>query len=259
MSLSFSWKLKKYIGFFGTVLLGILLFEYTYTQLGYMRHTGLDNIVFALQLAMGNSSVGWAGILFPIFACLPMAVSYVREYKSGYIKIRFTKQKKKDYVVRTLFKNGVAGGLALLVPLLWLVVHMYLDKGLGAPLITEPGLTMVNFMKDFAAVNPIGYIVYQAVQVFLCGVAFATLALGISAWVKNEFLTLVLPFAICIFVAIFTPDHAWDLLLLYCINGYTGATLFPVVVMWFGLMAAGILLFGIGVYRNEADDDRQTK
>lgn len=259
MDLSFAWKLKKYIGLLSATLIGILLFEYTYSQLEYMRYTGADNVVFALQLAMGCSSVGWNGILFPIFASLPMAANYVREYKTGYIKVRFTKQKTNEYITKVLFKNAIMGGLALMIPFLWIAVRMYLDKGLDVPLITESGLSMVTFMTEFAKVNPIGYIAFQAVQVFFCGMAFATLALGISAWVKNEFLTLLLPFAICILVAILTPSHAWDLLLLYCINGYAEASLFPVVVMGAVLMIIGILLFSIGVHRNESDDDKRAK
>lgn len=247
------------MGFVGAVVLGILVFEYSYAQIRYMRYTGADNVVFALQLCMGCSSVGWNGILFPIFTTLPMAVNYVREYKSGYIKIRFTKQKKRDYIVRSLWKNGMMGGLTLMIPLLWIAVRLCLDKGLDAPLITEHGLSLVQFMTEFAEGNPIAYIAFQVAQVFLCGVAFATLALGISAWVKNEFLTVLLPFAICILTSILTPNHTWDLLLLYCINGYAGASVFNLVVMGSILLIIGIVLFITGVHRNESEDDKTAK
>lgn len=171
------WKLKKHIGFIGAVCIGILLFEYSYAQLGYIQYTGAENAVFMLQLLMGCSSVGWSGILFPILAVLPMAVNYVREYKTGYINIRFTKERKQDYLIKTLVKNGIAGGIALMIPLCLIVIHLCLDKGLDAPMITEEGLTVVKFMTEFGEHHPAGYMLYQIIQVF-----FAEQHLQHSGW-----------------------------------------------------------------------------
>lgn len=256
MNKEVSWIIKRNLGFVCAVLVGVILFEYSYYEIKSTGYYGAENIVFTLQLCMGCGSSGWNGVVFPILAALPMAMNYVREYKTGYIKIRFTKQSKKKYTIQMLLKNGILGGGALLIPFVILVIHLYLDKGIGAPLMTEQGLTVVKFMTSFAEANPIGYMIYQGVQVFLCGVVFSTFSLGISTLVKNEFLTVLLPFALCISVAILTPDFSWDLLLLYCVNAYSEVSLFKVCIMGTLLLITGVILFVVGVNRNEYEDDK---
>lgn len=253
MNINYVYLFKKYIGLIVSIVLGIVLFEYAYCQMEFMRYSGSDNIIFALQLCMGCGVSGWNGIVFPILASLPMAINYVREYKSGYLKIRLTKQSKINYITNILLKNALCGGVALVIPLIEIIVHLYQDKGITAQLITEEGLSVVRFMTSFAESNPIGYILFQIMQVFSCGVVFSTFALGISAWLKNEFLTVLMPFAICILVAILSPNYSWDLLLLYCPNAYVNVPIFNLVVMASGLLFIGIIFFIIGFYKNEDD------
>lgn len=250
------WKIKKYFSFICAIAIGIIIFEYSYYEVESIGYVGSESIVFALQLCMGCGSSGWNGVVFPILAALPMAMNYVREYKTGYIKIRFTKQSKKKYIIGMLIKNGVLGGLALMIPFVMIAFHLYMDKGISALLMVEDGLTVVKFMTSFAEVNPIGYIVYQTIQVFLCGLAFSTFALGISAWVKNEFLTVLLPFALCVSVAILTPDYSWDLLLLYCSNAYINVSFFNLIVMGVLLFITGVMMFVTGVNKNEYEEDK---
>ena len=76
-------------------------------------------------------------------------------------------------------------------------------------------------------------------------------AIGISAWIKNTFLTLILPFVLCIAMAILIPDNRFDLLLIFAPNGYAWASV-PIILIMSGiLILTGIILFAVGVKNNE--------
>lgn len=88
--------IKKYSGFIISIVIGLLLYEeanYAYTYRAATAYS--DHMIYRLILSMGSGSSGWNGILFPILAALPMGISYVREYRSGYLKLRLQKNVKK--------------------------------------------------------------------------------------------------------------------------------------------------------------------
>lgn len=88
--------IKKYSGFIISIVIGLLLYEeanYAYTYRTATAYS--DHMIYRLILSMGSGSSGWNGILFPILAALPMGISYVREYRSGYLKLRLQKMSRK--------------------------------------------------------------------------------------------------------------------------------------------------------------------
>lgn len=89
--------IKKYSGFIISIVIGLLLYEeanYAYTYRTATAYS--DHMIYRLILSMGSGSSGWNGILFPILAALPMGISYVREYRSGYLKLQPAKNVKKQ-------------------------------------------------------------------------------------------------------------------------------------------------------------------
>ena len=103
--------IKKYSGFIISIVIGLLLYEeanYAYTYRAATAYS--DHMIYRLILSMGSGSSGWNGILFPILAALPMGISYVREYRSGYLKLRLQKMSRNRYVVVTLMQYLAAWG-----------------------------------------------------------------------------------------------------------------------------------------------------
>ena len=231
--------IKKYSGFIISIVIGLLLYEeanYAYTYRAATAYS--DHMIYRLILSMGSGSSGWNGILFPILAALPMGISYVREYRSGYLKLRLQKMSRNRYVVVTLIQNAILGGLGLLIP-----YAVYLN--------IKEGETVIMFHPELAASNTIAYVCLLGTFVLLAGVTFATFAIGISAWIKNTFLTLILPFVLCIAMAILIPDNRFDLLLIFTPNGYAWASV-PIILIMSGiLILTGIILFAVGVKNNE--------
>ena len=106
------------------------------------------------------------------------------------------------------------------------------------------------FMKDWAEGRELVYVLLLIGIIFLCGVIFATFALGISAWIKNSFLTLIIPFGLCILSAMF-PPRKLHLLLLYSPNVYGHMSIPLTCVMGVLLFVTGIVMFVTGVKFNE--------
>lgn len=239
-------KIKNYFGFFVSVTIGYVLFLLAWEP-GNIY--GMGDVVSALVHSMSNGRFSFNGVLFPILAALPMATQYVREWKSGYLKLVFSKQKRNTYIVKLLFRNAFIGGGALALPVILFIFQLYIYyKDWYNP---EGEINHVHFLKEIAAQNGGLYVLVVIFIVFCCGGTFATLSLGISAWTRNSFLTIMLPFALCIIVAMTTPDFGWDLLLLYSPNIYTETSIISIIIMEFFLLVCGIVLFVVGVYRNE--------
>lgn len=239
-------RIKNSLGLFLSVTMGYLFFLFAWEPGGIF---GMNDVVSALVHAMSNGQFSFNGVLFPILATLPMATRYVREWKSGYLKLVFSKQKRNEYIVKMLLKNAFIGGSALALPAILFTIQLYIYYREWCSPYQE--LIHVHFMKQIAIQNGGFYVFLVIIGVFCCGVVFATFSLGISAWTKNSFLTIMLPFVLCIVVAMTTPDFGWDLLLLYSPNIYTETSYVCIAIMEVSLFVLGILLFVVGVYRNE--------
>lgn len=248
--MSLSYALKKNSGFIISVIAGVVLYEHALFS-GLKYYEGADNVVNALMLSMGCGRAGWNGILFPILASLPMATQYVREYKSGYLWLILERTGNWKYKMERLGKNALFGALSLLIPYLIYAFQLTLMLDTAAPLYPDHGESLAHYNPELAEAYPILYILMIALIVSVCGAVFTTFALGFSTLVKNEFLTLLLPFATCILMAMVTPDLQWDLLCTYCPNGYAKIKTSNIVVMDCIVAFLGIGLFIIGTKINE--------
>lgn len=247
--------IKKNLGLIIAIVIGVILFEeanYEYSR--RISNINGNHMLYRLILSMGNGSAGLNALFFPVLAALPIGVSYVREYKSGYLKLILQRESLKKYVIKKLCLNIIYGGISLVVPYILYCIHLYVQLGTKAELVLDKGNTVIMFCPELANENMLLYLVVIGAFVFNAGAVFATFSIGISAWVKNEFLSLALPFALCIAVAIVTPDMKWDLLLLYSPNGYEYASIAVIIIISAFMYLMGAMMFIFGVKKNEQDN-----
>lgn len=204
--------IKKYSGFIISIVIGLLLYEeanYAYTYRTATAYS--DHMIYRLILSMGSGSSGWNGILFPILAALPMGISYVREYRSGYLKLRLQKMSRKRYVAVTLIQNSILGGLGLLIPYVVYCLHLYFEYGTKAYLNISfkdsfigrkswIAHLMVTDVKTYSF-----YIVYWSVSI-----AFVIMVIFYRAVILNFFKRLIA----------------------ICVKSYYGLTFMAAVVIW---------------------------
>lgn len=248
-----TYRLKQNRNFLVALLIGILLLEYSYYSTMSFGYEDAGNILTLFLITMASGLYGYLGLAFPMVAAFPYAAAYVREYKTGYLRCERLRKGQARYIVGKLVKSFFYGGFALAVPVGAYALQLGITRENTAPLEDEYGNSFVSYLHDFALAEPKGYMAMSVGIVFLCGAVFSVFALGISAWVKNEFLTIVLPFAICILVAILSPVHWFNFLLLFCPSEYSLVQTWQLVVMGAGILIAGVLLFIFGVRWNEKE------
>ena len=76
-------------------------------------------------------------------------ISYVREYRSGYLKLRLQKMSGNRYVAVTLIQNAILGGLGLLIPYVVYCLHLYFEYGTKTYLNIKEGETVIMFHPDW--------------------------------------------------------------------------------------------------------------
>lgn len=247
------YRLKQNKFFLIAIFISLILLEYSYQSTMSFGYENADNALDLFLYTLASGLASWLGLLFPMVAALPYAATYVREYKTGYLKCKLMRMGKFNYFCGKLLATFFYGGFALAVPVGIYALQIGLSHKTTAPLGGENGQTFVSYMIDFAKKNPGGYMALSVAIVFVCGAVFSVFAMGISAWVKNEFLTIILPFALCILVAIVSPFASFNFLLLFCPSEYSFVQTWQLIAMAGGLLIAGILLFVFGVIRNEKE------
>ncbi|MDD6290714.1 MAG: hypothetical protein PUA77_02830 [Lachnospiraceae bacterium] len=247
------YKLKQNRYFLTALLIALSLLEYSYYGMMSFGYEGAGNVLTLFLFTMASGLYGFLGIVFPMVAALPYATTYVREYKSGYLRCERIRKGQAHYIVGKLVASFFYGGFALAIPVGVYAIQLSLTRENTAPLLDENGNSFVSYLRDFALASPKGYMAMSVGIVFLCGAVFSVLALGISTWIKNEFLTIVLPFAMCILVAILSPVGWFNFLLLFCPSEYGLVQTWQLVVMGVALLMVGVLLFVFGVKCNEKE------
>lgn len=229
--------LKKYFLFFSSIVLNLFMLAYAKVMIERVWMEGRENVINALMFCMGTSSDCWMGLLFPVTAVISYATIYVRERKTGYYTCCVLRKSKKKYACHKFVCAALCGGVSLAFPVSLMGVFLYYTLDPTASLYDINHYTTTSFYTDLAEHNVIAYMIMTVVIVFVCGAVFSVFALGISTLVKNEFLTIIIPFAISILSAIFFDRY--NLLLTFCPSEYDGISIWNILLM-------DIFLFGIG-------------
>lgn len=155
-----------------------------------------NNFLNAFMAAHSSGTMSIISLVFPIIVSLPFAASYVIDLKSGfahYIHIRIGRVK---YCFIRLFVNGIVSGAILSVSFLILFFTLLIIYG---PNIKGDFLHETVIFKGIHDNFPITYISILILNTFICGVVFSTLGLGISTFIKNKYLAVVIPFLCYLF------------------------------------------------------------
>lgn len=206
-----------------------------------------------LDTFTGVQNDGLLIIIFPMLVSLPAAVRSVSEFESGYFRLTLPKSAFRNYIITKMAVNGLAGGALLAVPAALYLCRIIITKGTQAEdYVLERNLIDINFCLELYNSHPMLYVLLILACIFLCGMAFATLALGIGALTQKKYLALLLPQVYYIGTAIVFPKYvkALDATTLYVVNSNNHASL-PVILLYdLLLIAAGAVLLVKGVKKH---------
>jgi ABC-type transport system involved in multi-copper enzyme maturation permease subunit len=204
---------------------------------------------FFFGYSSGTSSI--MILIFPIFVCLPYANSYLEENKTGYILYKFVKISKSKYIFSKIVATALSGGLTMFIPTL---AYLFLCIILKGSHLVDGGFSDITHGLGFFQNYPMLYCFLYVINSFICGVLFSLLGLSISTFIKNVYLSTLMPFALYIFCnIIFSNGITINLnpTLLYDINMFEESTFTFNSMYKFAFLFITIFIFTIGVYKNE--------
>lgn len=253
---------SAFISFF--ITLGILIeafMNYVDYDMGIVIYA-LQNPEFeALDVFFNVISSRVIVLVFPLLATIIFADSYLQEKESGFTKFLYSRISIKKYVAIKVIVNSissalVAGGASLLVFLSLVAAFGIKDSNEASYTNNING--PLNNLFDSANTR----FLYALIIILLFTVAYmvtATLALGLSAWVKNRYLVLIAPFFYYILCGTVIErlgiNRIFDLHLSRLISLKRSMTNLPNVVLYpLLIFIVGVTLFYIGVViKNEKD------
>jgi len=129
-------------------------------------------------------------IIAPLLATLAFSDSYLLDKESGFLRFIYMRLPQKKYVWIRLLVNSIASGFV--ISLASLVMFIFLISFYGIR-----STDILNISGPFSWIfykSRFWYSIFIIIISFIFNVIFSTLALGISPWIKNRYLTLISPF-----------------------------------------------------------------
>ena len=191
-------------------------------------------------------------LVAPLLATFIFSDSYLLDLESGYLNFIYLRISKKKYVLTRLLVNALASGLIMVISSTVMYAILYIFLG-----ISETSLNPVQGPFDFIYLNSkIIYIIVLMIVSFIFNVVFSTFALGISAWTKNRYLTILSSFFYYVIsgtLFVLLGLNKLNATILFTLHQI--ATEFDVILYQCILFAIGFNLFYFGVlWKNEKDN-----
>lgn len=203
-----------------------------------------------------TSNAAFLVIIFPLLASIIFSDSYLLEKETGFTKFIYSRLSIKKYACIKVIVNAIVSALVGITAsfiILMLLIYKYGIRVTNQVLVGGP----FSYLLD----SNTGRVEYAIILVLITGVCYmtiATLALGISAWIKNRYLALIIPFFYYILCGtlleilgvnrVFNFNFA-QIYALNIIVNTPHVFIYPIL-----LLAVGVILFYTGVIlKNEKD------
>ena len=207
----------------------------------------------AISLFMYSHSAGTIAVLsllFPIIVSLPYASSFVEDINTSLINYIHIRMNKFKYIISKLIVNALIGGYVLAsVMLVFFIVYLFMRNFN----IDRPNNFDIYVFTDIFTQSPFTYVILLIMNSFLCGMAFATIGLGISAWIKNKYVAVIAPFLFYIFsgTVLYKINPLFHAVVIYDLNYIHNITYIFSFLYASLLIVIGCSLFIFGVLRIE--------
>jgi hypothetical protein len=139
-------------------------------------------------------SYGLMPVAVALLVTLPAAASYLQDSNTGYLNFILLRGSRSAYMRAKLLSNFLAGGLAVLIPLVVLFLFTCIVLPIGLP--KQLNVAEVGAFARLLRPSPLLYIAILSVVGFLFGGVYATLALSLSAVSKSRYVVMAAPFVI---------------------------------------------------------------
>ena len=213
-------------------------------------NSGVISIVYTFLQGYNAGTASFIIIAFPIIACMPFANSYRIDIQSGFHHYIQYRMKKSRYMSIRLAVNALAGGVTVAIgPTIAFTFLMVLKLLLNVPMLRpERRLAPVQFFQSIGVSSPILMMIIMIGIMFCCGMIFATLGLGISAVIQNQYIALFIPFIyLIVSVIVLAKIHpAFNAMALFDVDIIDKSNIGQTFLYGIALIVVGMTLFFIG-------------
>ena len=150
--------------------------------------------------------------ILPVLAIMAYGWSFFLEKKSGYIKNVITRVDKKVYYMSKYITTFAAGGLAVILPLLFNLLLTCLYSNFAIPDITYGYVSMFHgsLWSELFYTRPFFFCILYLIIDFVYGGLIACCCMALAFFLRNRLLVLLLPF-----LALLALDYLrWDIVYL---------------------------------------------
>lgn len=168
--------------------------------------TGID---YFFSAWMGGNPTDIYGYIFflllPILAVLPYADTFYTDMKSGFVKNLLLRVKRRHYFFAKYIAAFLAGGAAVVIPLLlnFLSAAMVLPAILPQSTSGSHPIWITSMWHGLYYNHPFVYeFLYMGLDFLFAGI-FAAVALSVTRLAQNRIITLLSPFILYIFLSAF--------------------------------------------------------
>ncbi len=141
--------------------------------------------------------------VFPLLICVPYGWSYCNEKKSGYSKMVMVQSGKMQYLCSKYIALFLSGGLAMAIPMIGNFLLCCLFFPAVTPMVnycTSYGVFYESLMSTLYYTMPFLYVfLYLCIDFIFAGL-LACICMAVSAFLKQTWITLVIPFFICLLI-----------------------------------------------------------
>lgn len=239
------------------ILIAAFMKEFGFESIKYISQYPTFDAIDALLIVMSSNIV----IVFPLLATIIFSDSYLQEKESGFTKFIYTRMPLKKYVSIKVIVNSISSALVAGASSLFMLIFLLVTVGIRNPQIASYTNNIhgpLSYLLDSRDTR----LIYALIIILLFSIAYmvtATLALGISVWVKNRYLVLIAPFFYYILCGTIVErlgiNRIFDFHLARVISLSNPMTNLPNVVLYpLLIFIVGVALFYIGVViKNEKD------
>lgn len=239
------------------IFIAAFMKEFGFESIRYISQYPTFDAIDALLIVMSSTIV----IVFPLLATIIFSDSYLQEKESGFTKFIYTRMPLKKYVSIKVIVNSISSALVAGASSLFMLIFLVVSVGIRNPQIASY-TNNINGPLSYLLDSRDTRLIYALIIILLFSIAYmvtATLALGISAWVKNRYLVLITPFFYYILCGTIVErlgiNRIFDFHLARVISLNRSMTTLPNVVIYpLLIFIVGVALFYIGVViKNEKD------
>lgn len=237
------------------ILLIISFLEFiNFPTLGIMEAKQRFDAIDIFVRIRSTSNAAFIIVVFPLLSTIIFSDSYLLEKETGFIKFIYLRISTKRYVFIKSIVNAIVSALVGILSSFTMLIFLICTYGIRVT-------NKLNIEGPFSYLLNSNRLKYAFILVAITGLSymvFSTLALGISAWIKNRYLVLILPFFYYIFcgtildVPIISNFFNFNFSRIYSLN--SAISLAHVFIYSILLLLLGETLFYIGVVlKNEKD------